>query len=82
MPPNGAGWINIDVTGGGTYTSAVFSEVNPHTDGDYVFEISYGTTSEYIGPGSAPLPALAGTLPGFAAAVLGMLGLRRRSRRT
>ena len=75
---NGAGWINVDVAGGGTYTSAVFSPTNP-TDRDYVFEISYGTTSESLG--AAPLPALAGTIPGFAAAILGMFGLRRRSRR-
>jgi hypothetical protein len=75
---NGAGWINVDVAGGGTYTSAVFSPTNP-TDRDYVFEISYGTTSESLV--AAPLPALAGTIPGFAAAILGMFGLRRRSRR-
>ena len=76
---NGAGWINVDVAGGGTYTSAVFSPTNPNTDVDQVFEISYGTTSESLG--AAPLPALAGTIPGFAAAILGMFGLRRRSRR-
>jgi hypothetical protein len=76
---NGAGWINVDVAGGGTYTSAVFSPTNPNTDSDRVFEISYGTTSESLG--AAPLPALAGTIPGFAAAILGMFGLRRRSRR-
>ena len=76
LPVNGAGWINVDVAGGGTYTSAVFS---PTTQTDLVFEISYGTTSESLG--AAPLPALAGTIPGFAAAILGMFGLRRRSRR-
>jgi len=75
---NGAGWINIDVANGGTYTKAVFSPTNT-TGNDYVFEISYGTTSESLG--AAPLPALAGTIPGFAAAILGMFGLRRRSRR-
>jgi hypothetical protein len=74
---NGAGWINVDVAGGGTYTSAVFSPTN--STATYVFEISYGTTSESLG--AAPLPALAGTIPGFAAAILGMFGLRRRSRR-
>jgi hypothetical protein len=75
---NGAGWINVDVAGGGTYTSAVFSPT-AGTDVDLVAEISYGTTSESLG--AAPLPALAGTIPGFAAAILGMFGLRRRSRR-
>ena len=74
---NGAGWINIDVANGGTYTKAVFSPTT--TDPDYVFKISYGTTSESLV--AAPLPALAGTIPGFAAAILGMFGLRRRSRR-
>jgi len=77
LPVNGAGWINVDVAGGGTYTSAVFSPTN--STATYVFEISYGTTSESLG--AAPLPALAGTIPGFAAAILGMFGLRRRSRR-
>jgi len=85
LPVNGAGWINVDVAGGGTYTSAVFSPTNP-TDRDYVFEISYGTTAESMTTltpltDGAPLPALAGTIPGFAAAILGMFGLRRRSRR-
>jgi len=82
---NGAGWINIDVANGGTYTKAVFSPTIRY-DNDYVFEISYGTTAESMTTltpltDGAPLPALAGTIPGFAAAILGMFGLRRRSRR-
>jgi hypothetical protein len=86
LPVNGAGWINVDVAGGGTYTSAVFSATNPDNEIDLVFEISYGTTSESMTTltpltDGAPLPALAGTIPGFAAAILGMFGLRRRSRR-
>jgi hypothetical protein len=71
--PNSYAWININVADGGTYTSAVFS--SSADENSVVFDISYGSTSE-----AAPLPALAGTIPGFAAAVLGMLGLRRRSR--
>jgi len=76
---NGGGWINIDVANGGTYTTAVFSETG--TLYNRVFDISYGTASESIGSGPAPIPALAGTIPGFAATILGMFGLRRRSRR-
>jgi len=73
---NGYAWININVANGGTYTSAVFSETYPTLESTKVFDISYGTTSV-----AAPLPALAGTLPGFAAAILGMIGLRRRGSR-
>jgi len=42
--------------------------------------VSYGNTQESLTSltGAVPLPALAGTLPGFALAVLGMFGLRRR----
>ena len=76
---HGSAWINIDVANGGKYTSAVFS-LNASTDIATVLDISYGTTSESLS--AAPLPALAGTIPGFAAAVLGMFGLRRsRGRR-
>jgi len=76
---DGYAWINIDVASGGTYTSAVFSETTPTADSDRVYFISYGTASESLG--AAPLPALAGTLPGLTAALLGMLGLRRRGGR-
>jgi hypothetical protein len=74
---SGYAWINIDVANGGTFTTAVFSPTAT-TAVDRVFEISYGTSAESLGSAPAPLPALAGTLPGLAAAALGMFGLRRR----
>jgi hypothetical protein len=74
---NGYAWINVDVANGFGYTSVVLSETNPNTDVDRMFYISFGPASESIGPESVPLPALAGTIPGFAAVVIGMLGLRR-----
>jgi len=78
---NGYAWINIDVANGGTYTKALFSLAQNSVG--LLFDISYGTTSESLTSltNAAPVPALAGTLPGFAAAVLGMLGFRRRAAR-
>jgi hypothetical protein len=76
----GSAWINIDVANGGSFNYVDFTEALPTTDTDYVYDISYGNASQPI---AVPLPALAGTVPGFAAAVLGMLGLRRgRGRRS
>ena len=79
---NGYAWINIDVANGGTYTKALFSQAAQNSV-SLMFDISYGTTSESLTSltNTAPVPALAGTLPGFAAAVLGMLGFRRRAAR-
>jgi hypothetical protein len=78
---NGYAWINIDVANGGTYTKALFSLAQNSVG--LLFDISYGTTSESLTSltNAAPVPALAGTLPGFASAVLGMLGFRRRAAR-
>ena len=77
-----AEYVNISVANGGTYTSAVFTG----NDNSLLFAISYGSAAEDLTTltpltDGVPLPALAGTLPGFAAAVLGMFGLRRRARR-
>jgi len=77
---SGYAWFNIDTESAYTFTSVVFSETTPTTDTDRVFFVSYGNTQESLTSltGAVPLPALAGTLPGFALAVLGMFGLRRR----